>query len=121
MPHCNFVEEGVIVWIIIISVVFVLYHSLEQRRPLTVYDLGLGDEALRWIEEHPHITVRPIPKTPLVQAIRLACGDRTMAKPTKREWPLWICPELILDAPYRRVAWIDADAIVLRGLSRCLI
>ena len=77
-----------------------------------MYDLGLDDEALCWIEEHPHITVRPIPKTPLVQAIRLACGDRTMAKPTKREWPLWICPELILDAPYRRVAWIDADAIV---------
>lgn len=94
-----------------------LYHSLEQQRPLTVYDLGLGDEALRWIAERPHVTVRSIPKTPLVQAIRLACGDRTMAKPTKREWPLWICPELILDSPYRRVAWIDADAIVLRGIE----
>ena len=94
-----------------------LYHSLEQQRPLTVYDLGLGDGALRWIAERSHITVRSIPDTPLVQAIRLACGDRTMAKPTKREWPLWICPELILDAPYRRVAWIDADAIVLRGIE----
>ena len=26
--------------------------------------------------------------------------------------------ELIRDAPYRRVAWIDADAVVLRGLKR---
>ena len=94
-----------------------LYHALEQQRPLTVYDLGLGEEALRWVAERPGITVRSIPKTPLVQAVRLACGDRTMAKPTKREWPLWICPELILDAPYRRVAWIDADAIVLRGIE----
>ena len=94
-----------------------LYHGLEQQRPLTVYDLGLGEEALRWVAERPHITVRSIPQTPLVQAIRLACGERSMAKPTKREWPLWICPELILDAPYRRVAWIDADAIVLRGIE----
>ena len=94
-----------------------LYHSLEQKRPLTVYDLGLNGAAKRWIEERPCITVRSIPQTPLVQAIRQACGDRTMAKPTKREWPLWICPELILDAPYQRVAWIDADAIVLRGVE----
>ena len=94
-----------------------LYHSLEQRRPLTVYDLGLSDQARAWISERPQITVRPIPDTSLVKAIRLACGERVMAKRTKREWPLWICPELILDAPYRRVAWIDADAIVLRGVE----
>ena len=76
-----------------------------------MYDLGLGDGALRWIVERSHITVRSIPDTPLVQAIRLACGDRTMAKP--KAGGSSICPELILDAPYRRVAWIDADAIVL--------
>ena len=94
-----------------------LYHSLEQQRPLTVYDLGLSDAARHWVSERPGINVRSIPQTPLVEAIRQACGNRTMAKPTKREWPLWICPELILDAPYRRVAWIDADAIVLRGVD----
>ena len=94
-----------------------LYHSLEQQRPLTVYDLGLSDAARHWVAERPGINVRSIPQTPLVEAIRQACGNRTMAKPTKREWPLWICPALILDAPYRRVAWIDADAIVLRGVD----
>lgn len=94
-----------------------LYHSLEQQRPLTVYDLGLSDEARAWVAKRPYISLRTIPNSPLIESIRLACGDRTMAKRTKREWPLWICPELILDAPYRRVAWIDADAIVLRGVE----
>ena len=91
--------------------------TTKQRRPLTVYDLGLSDAARDWISERPQITLRSIPDTSLVKAIRLACGDRVMTKRTKREWPLWICPELILDAPYRRVAWIDADAIVLRGIE----
>ena len=95
-----------------------LYHSLDQRVPLTLYDLGLGESARRWVTEHPSIDIRPIPDTPLVRAIRQDCGDRHLAKVTKREWPLWICPELILDAPYQQVAWIDADAIVLRGLCR---
>ena len=94
-----------------------LYHSLAQQRPLTVYDLGLNDEARDWVAKRPHVTLRSIPSSPLIESIRMACGDRAMAKRTKREWPLWICPELILDAPYRRVAWIDADAIVLRGLQ----
>ena len=94
-----------------------LYHSLEQQRPLTVYDLGLSDEAKNWVAKRPYITLRSIPQSPLVESIRSACGDRVMAKSTKREWPLWICPELILDSPYRRVAWIDADAIVLRGVE----
>ena len=94
-----------------------LYHSLDQQRPLTVYDLGLSEESRRWVARHPEITIRPIPETSLVQAIRQDCGERSLAKATKREWPLWICPDLILDAPYRRVAWIDADAIVLRGLQ----
>ena len=94
-----------------------LYHSLEQKRPLTVYDLGLSDEARAWVDNHASINLRPIPQSPLVDSIRRDCGERSMAKRTKREWPLWICPELILDSPYRRVAWIDADAIVLRGLE----
>ena len=96
-----------------------LYHSLDQQRPLTVYDLGLSEESRRWVARHPEITIRPIPETPLVQAIRRDCGERALAKATKREWPLWICPELIRDAPYRRVAWIDADAVVLRGCRAC--
>ena len=53
-----------------------------------------------------------------MQAVREACGERSLAKATKREWPLWICPELLLDAPYQQVAWIDADAVVLRGLAK---
>ena len=95
-----------------------LYHSLLQKRPLTVYDLGLSYESLQWVSSHPSVKVRAIPQTPLISSIRHACGNSTMPKRTKREWPLWICPELILDAPYRRVAWIDADAIVLRGINK---
>ena len=95
-----------------------LYHSLAGQVPLTLYDLGLGAEAHRWVDAHPGISIRPIPDTPLVRAVREACGQRSLAKATKREWPLWICPELILDAPYQQVAWIDADAVVLRGLPK---
>ena len=95
-----------------------LYHSLRQKRPLTVYDLGLSDKSHQWVSSNPNVRIRAIPQTALISAIRHACGTSTMQKRTKREWPLWICPELILDAPYRRVAWIDADAIVLRGINR---
>ena len=95
-----------------------LYQSLAGQVPLTVYDLGLGDHARRWVDSHDGISIRPIPQSPLVQAVREACGERSLAKATKREWPLWICPELLLDAPYQQVAWIDADAVVLRGLPK---
>ena len=95
-----------------------LYHSLRQKRPLTVYDLGLSNESRQWVSSCPDIRIRAIPQTALISAIRNACGTSTMQKRTKREWPLWICPELILDAPYRQVAWIDADAIVLRGINK---
>jgi hypothetical protein len=95
-----------------------LYHSLRQKRPLTVYDLGLSDKSHQWVSSNPNVRIRAIPQTALISSIRHACGTSTMQKRTKREWPLWICPELILDAPYRRVAWIDADAIVLRGINK---
>jgi hypothetical protein len=95
-----------------------LYQSLAGQVPLTVYDLGLGADARHWVDSHDGISIRPIPASPLVQAVREACGERSLAKATKREWPLWICPELLLDAPYQQVAWIDADAVVLRGLPK---
>ena len=85
---------------------------LAQQRPLTVYDLGLNDEARTG---SPSDLMSPCVRfPPLIESIRMACGDRAMAR-TKREWPLWTAQNL--DAPYRRVAWIDADAIVLRGLQ----
>ena len=58
-----------------------LYHSLDQQRPLTVYDLGLSEESRRWVARHPEITIRPIPETPLVQAIRRDCGNAPWPRP----------------------------------------
>lgn len=94
--------------------------SCEGQLPIVVYDLGLGPEACAWIEGQAGIERRPIPDTPLVRAIQARCGDNRMAKATKREWPLWICPTLIEAAPFERVFWIDSDIVVLRDLAALL-
>jgi hypothetical protein len=91
--------------------------SCQGQLPIVVYDLGLGESARAWIEARPGIELRPIPDTPLIRAIQIACGENRMAKATKREWPLWICPSLIQDAPFERAFWIDSDIIVLRDLD----
>ena len=91
--------------------------SCEGQLPIVVYDLGLGEEACAWIEGHEGIERRPVPDTPLVRAIQDRCGENRMAKATKREWPLWICPTLIEAAPFARVFWIDSDIVVLRELA----
>jgi hypothetical protein len=94
--------------------------SCEGQLPIVVYDLGLGPAACAWIERQEGIERRPIPDTPLVRAIQARCGDNRMAKATKREWPLWICPTLIEAAPFERVFWIDSDIVVLRDLAQLL-
>ena len=35
-----------------------LYHSLRQKRPLTVYDLGLSNESRQWVSSHPDVRIR---------------------------------------------------------------
>ncbi|MFO0040158.1 MAG: glycosyltransferase family 2 protein [Synechococcaceae cyanobacterium] len=91
--------------------------SIEGQLPIVVYDLGLGEEACAWIEAHEGIERRSVPDTPLVRAIQERCGENRMAKATKREWPLWICPTLIEAAPFARAFWIDSDIVVLRELA----
>jgi hypothetical protein len=91
--------------------------SIEGQLPMVVYDLGLGEEACAWIEAHEGIERRSVPDTPLVRAIQERCGENRMAKATKREWPLWICPTLIEAAPFARAFWIDSDIVVLRELA----
>lgn len=91
--------------------------SCQGTLPIVVYDLGLGEAARAWIAARPGMEIRPIPDTPLIRAIQAACGESRMAKPTKREWPLWICPSLIQDAPFARAFWIDSDIVVLRDFE----
>jgi hypothetical protein len=91
--------------------------SCQGQMPIVVYDLGLGEAARAWIADRPGIEIRPIPDTALIRAIQAACGENRMAKATKREWPLWICPSLIQDAPFERAFWIDSDIVVLRDLD----
>ncbi len=91
--------------------------SCGGQLPIVVYDLGLGEAACAWIARQEGIERRPIPDTPLVRSIQERCGENRMAKATKREWPLWICPTLIEAAPFERVFWIDSDIVVLRDLA----
>ncbi len=91
--------------------------SCGGRLPIIVYDLGLGEAARAWIEAQPGLERRAIPDTPLVRAIQAACGDSRLAKASKREWPLWICPTLIEDAPWPKVFWMDSDLVLLRDLE----
>jgi hypothetical protein len=64
----------------------------------------------------PAVTIRPIPDTPQIAAIRRDLDGPPLAKREKRQWPLWICPFLIAAAPFRRVFWMDCDMVVLRDL-----
>jgi glycosyltransferase involved in cell wall biosynthesis len=91
--------------------------SIGDAIPITVFDLGLGSEAREWIDRYPHITIRPIPDSELISTIQQICGESPTRKSGKREWPLWICPSLILDSPYEEFFWFDADVIMLRGLE----
>lgn len=94
--------------------------SCGGRLPIVVYDLGLGPAACAWIDAQAGMERHPIPDTPLVRAIQARCGESRMAKATKREWPLWICPTLIEAAPFERVFWIDSDIVLLRDLDSLL-
>lgn len=94
-----------------------LVLSINNQVPIAVYDLGLSSESKKWLKTQPAVQILKIPDSPLVQEIKASCRENHMAKKTKREWPLWICPELILNSPFDQVFWIDADAIILRGIE----
>ena len=97
-----------------------LLHASVQADypvPITCYDLGLTEDQRRQAARHmPAVTIRPIPDTPQIAAIRRDLDGPPLAKREKRQWPLWICPFLIAAAPFRRVFWMDCDMVVLRDL-----
>jgi hypothetical protein len=96
-----------------------LVLSVAGFCPVTIYDLGLGEAARTWVAERPDVEILQLPATPLVSAARSACGDSPAGKKAlKKEWPLWIPPELIGAAPYREVFFIDGDAVILRDMPQ---
>jgi hypothetical protein len=94
--------------------------SCAGRLPIIVYDLGLSEGARAWIDAQEGVSLRPIPDTPLIRAIRASPSSRSRPNAMREEWPLWICPSLIQDAPWQRVFWIDSDIVLLRDLEEML-
>ena len=98
-----------------------LHSSIQASSgayPVLCYDLGLTDEQRDEARRRPNLDVLPLPADPLIDELIVATrDDATPAKPGKRNWPLWICPLLIRDAPLQELVWIDCDALVLGGLD----
>jgi len=98
-----------------------LNQSVQESWPLPIvcFDLGMtAEQKALAAEKCPRISIVPLPRNGLVQAIRGAFETAVpLAKPNKRVWPLWICPLLIAAAPFRRVFWLDCDIVVLRNLK----
>lgn len=96
-----------------------LVLSVAGFCPVSVYDLGLGEAARNWVAARPDVEILPLPATPLVSAARGECGNAPAGKKAlKKEWPLWIPPELIAVAPYREVFFIDGDVVILREIAQ---
>jgi hypothetical protein len=97
-----------------------LYRSVRESFPVPVacYDLGLTDSQRRMAASFDGLMLLPLPNTPLLHRIRDVMGNSpALAKVHKRVWPLWICPILIREAPFRDVFWMDCDLVVLRNLE----
>jgi hypothetical protein len=97
-----------------------LHASIQTSHPCRVicYDAGLSsmqrDDASRRSDLH----VLDLPDDPLIAELISATRDcAPLAKPSKRIWPLWICPLLIRAAPLTELFWLDCDLVVLRGLD----
>jgi hypothetical protein len=85
--------------------------------PILCFDIGLSESQRASVHRLPSgLTVASLPDSRDIRLIRSAPQGTALAKSTKRVWPLWICPFLIAASPFRRTAWIDADAVVLRNL-----
>jgi len=96
-----------------------LNRSLQTDYPVPIvcYDLGLTEAQRRWAGSNMRdVEIREIPDTSDIRAIRQNLDGPPLAKREKRQWPLWICPFLIADAPFRRVLWMDCDMVVLRDM-----
>jgi hypothetical protein len=94
-------------------------QSSDYPVPVLCYDIGLTEQQRAVARDlDPGLRVAAIPEHRDVRAIRAAPSRCALAKPTKREWPLWICPFLIAASPFQRTFWVDADAVVLRNLGQ---
>ena len=98
-----------------------LYLSVQQSHPVpvTCFDAGLTEaQREHALEHYPLLNIQALPGAPELDIIKEAFEDsKPLGKIGKRVWPLWICPFLIRASPYQRTFWLDADLVVLRGLS----
>ncbi|HTD37107.1 MAG TPA: hypothetical protein VK669_06320 [Candidatus Limnocylindrales bacterium] len=97
-----------------------LHASVRSSDPCAIvcYDAGLTAEQRADAASRERLTILPLPHDPLIGAlIDATVGAAPLAKPSKRIWPLWICPLLIRAAPLDDLFWLDCDLLVLRGLD----
>lgn len=97
-----------------------LHESVHTSHPCPIvcFDAGLRPEQRAAASRLPDLEVLVLPDDPLISALAEASANcRPLAKPSKRIWPLWICPLLIRAAPLDDVVWLDCDIVVLRGLD----
>jgi hypothetical protein len=82
------------------------------------YDAGLTTEQRAEAARIGGLHVLSLPSDPVIgELVEMSKDAVPLAKPTKRIWPLWICPLLIRASPARDVIWLDSDILVLRGLD----
>jgi hypothetical protein len=86
--------------------------------PVICYDLGLHPAQREEAGRKLNLRVIDLPPDPLIaELVEATKACAPLAKPSKRVWPLWICPLLIRAAPLDEVVWLDCDLVVLRGLD----
>lgn len=98
----------------------ILYHSIQASYPVPIicYDIGLSEEQKRLCKKTlPLLSVLPIPDHKVITKIKNYNEKTTLAKKSKRQWPLWICPYLISSSPFTKTLWLDCDILVLRNLD----
>lgn len=97
-----------------------LWRSAQVDGPIEVacFDLGLGDAERERAARCEGLSILPMPASDDIGRIRARFEDAgPLAKPGKRVWPIWCCPFLVAASPFPRTLWIDADIVVLRGMS----
>ena len=97
-----------------------LHRSVQECFPcnMVCYDIGLNPEQKARTEKLANLQILPLPDDPLIGRIEVAMRfEPPLKQRVKRVWPLWICPIIIKNAPFRDVIWMDCDIVVLRNLS----
>ena len=97
-----------------------LHRSVNESYPVPIvcFDVGLTAAQLERSRLLEQLRVVPVTDIPMIAEIRDNLDGGTLAKPGKRQWPIWICPFLIAASPFRRTFWFDTDLAVLRNLDQ---